>query len=282
MATETTREPENIAATLARVLPDAQIITNLSDPTLFHVVMPPGRTLERVDLESMLPAPRRTKGTFAFGDTTSFIAYVKHHAASNPGATVWCQFNPQTFALKFAGVLDDHQQGTAGWRGHTAAFEPTMSAEWKAWMGQNGKSFSQVDFAEWLENHEEDIAEANGLPTLLQMKTMATNFVARQEMRFKSAIRLQDGSVRMEYINDADESTVTEMKLFERFCIGIPVFWGGQPWQITARLKYSTSAGKVAFRYELVRPDRVHEAAAKELILIVREAIAPTPLRMGI
>lgn len=273
-------EVENIAATLARVLPETQIITR-GDDDLLHVALPQGQRLEEIDLERLLPNPRRTVATATFSDPASFTDYMRHHRTDANGATVWCAFNPQSYALSFTGVVDEHTPAAAGWRGHKAAFTPMMSAEWKAWLAQNSKPMSQLDFAEWIENHEEDFAEANGLPTLLQLKQMATNFVARQEMRFKSAIRLQDGGARLEYINDADDQTVADMKIFERFGIGIPVFWGGNPWQITARLKYSTAGGKLSFRYELIRPDRVHEAAAKELIEAVRAAVNPAPLRMG-
>lgn len=273
-------EAENLAATLARVLPKAELITN-ENASLLHVALPQGQRLEEIDLERLLDNPRRTVASATLIDAASFTDYVRHHRTDDNGATVWCGFNPQSYALSFVGVIDEHTPAQAGWRGHKATFTPMLSAEWKAWLGMNGKPMSQVEFAEWIENHEEDFAEANGLPTLLQLKTMATNFVARQEMRFKSAIRLQDGGARLEYINDADDQTVADMKVFERFGIGIPVFWGGQPWQITARLKYSTAGSKLTFRYELIRADRVHEAAAKELIESVRAAVAPAPLRLG-
>jgi len=71
------------------------------------------------------------------------------------------------------------------------------------------------------------------------------------------------------------------MKVFERFQIGIPVFWAGPGYLITARLKYRNNGGKVSFWFELIRPDRVHEAAAKELIAKVQEGIGAVPMLMG-
>jgi hypothetical protein len=71
------------------------------------------------------------------------------------------------------------------------------------------------------------------------------------------------------------------MQMFERFAIGIPVFHGGSAWSITARLKYRMAAGKVSFFYELVRPDRVHQGAALELIAQIRDSIGDVPLLMG-
>ncbi len=44
------------------------------------------------------------------------------------------------------------------------------------------------------------------------------------------------------------------------------MFWGGERWSVDARLRYRAREGKVVFWFELIRPDRVHEAAARALI----------------
>ena len=76
-------------------------------------------------------------------------------------------FNPQTFALKFSAVLDDHAPGIAGWRGHVATFEPDFSAEWKAWKSMDRKAMAQVTFAEWIQEHEDDINSGTAnMPTV--------------------------------------------------------------------------------------------------------------------
>lgn len=272
----------NIAETLARVLPVASILHPAS-PQLGDVIqfaVPKGFDLKEVDTEKLLPNPRRTAATATFAEADSFLAYVKRHA--KPESTVaWCNFNPQTFELSFKAVIDDHAADKAGWRAHKAEFTPAMSAEWKAWKGAHKTVMAQVAFAEWLQEHEEDIATVEGLPTSLQLMTMATEFVANEEHTLKSAVRLQSGGVRLTYIADPDKGTTEEMKLFEKFALGIPVFHGGSAWRITARLKYRNNAGKVTFFYELVRPDRVHEKAALELIAKVREGLGTVPLLMG-
>lgn len=277
-----TQQP-NIAETLARVLPKAEIIGLDGSPIdgdIFHVALPAGVTLKEIDTEALLDHPRRTTASATFADAESFLAYVKRHA--KPASTVaWCAFNPQTFALGFTAVIDDHGASDAGWRAHKAGFVPDMSAEWKAWKGANKNPFDQVPFAEWIQEHEEDIAAANGLPTSLQMLAMATEFVANEEHALKSAVRLQSGGVRLTYIADPDKGTTEDMKMFEKFALGIPVFHGGAAWSLTARLKYRIASGKVKFHYELVRPDRVHEHAALELIGKVRDGLGSVPLLMG-
>lgn len=274
----------NLAETLAEVLPEAKIVHTQQTPAeaeaVLHIAVPKTHELKTVDGERLLPHPRRTTATATLHDTASFVAYVKRHA--KPDTITWCSFDPQTYALSFAAVIDEHGPSAAGWRGHRAEFKPEMSAEWKAWMGMNGKPMSQVAFAEWIQDHEDDInSNTNGLPTSLQMHAMATEFVANEERVLKSTVRLQSGGVRLTYIADQDKGTTETMQMFERFAIGIPVFHGGPAWAMTARLKYRLGGGKVTFFYEFQRPDRVHDGAARELIHHVREGIGDVPLLMG-
>lgn len=277
--------PENVAATLARILPTASILYTAEDlngnPMRLQVALPAGVTITEIDFEKMMPSPRRTKARATFIDADSFIAYVKKH--TNNSTAGWCTFNPQTFALSFESVIDDHAATLPGWRDHHAVFVPEMSAEWKLWKAHEKKSFSQVAFAEFIEGNSDDITakEGDGFPSDLQMLKMATEFVANEERVLKSSVKLQSGGVRLTYIADPDAGTTESMSMFERFKIGLPVFHGGTAWGIVARLKYRLQGGAVTFHYELVRADRAHEAAAKELIAKISEAIAPVPLLMG-
>jgi len=276
-------EEENIAATLARVLPNAQIHASGIDGVKLLTV-PQGFKVEALDLEKFEGTPRRKKGTATFSSIESFAAYIATHAAD--GTTAWADFNPQTFALSFIGVLDENSKAGPGWREHRAKYVPDMSTEWKTWTGsahngRNTKVFTQVEFAEFIEANANDFLPADGLPTDLEMLTMATNFVANEERRLKSSVRLSSGGVRLEYVADVDTGTVEAMQLFEKFQIGIPVFQDGPAYPIVARLKYRQKDGKVSFFYELIRTDRVHRQAALEQISAMRESLGATPLLMG-
>lgn len=276
----------NLAETLHEILPDAKILathdTGVQGLIKAHVAVPKNFEMSaiEVDLEKFLPAPRTTTAQAVMGDDASFLAYIERHK-TEASTVVWCDFDPQTYRLSFTAVFDDHANGQPGWRRHSAKFTPRMSNEWTAWTKANKTSMPQVEFAEFLERQELDIAQKEGRPTCLQMMEMATNFEASSDKRLRSSVRLQDGSIRLEYIDGEDEKTIQQMKLFERFTIGIPVFWGGPAYLIDARLKHRSNAGKVSFHYELVRPDRSHEDAAHELIAKIREGINGTPLMLG-
>lgn len=283
---------ENIAATLAKELPRPQIVAAFqepnssgSEPGLVHLALPKGWTTSQLDNEKMLPNPRRITAAAAMTDAASFIAYVLRNR--NPGSVVWCEFNPTSYALQFTAVFDEHHT-KPGWRSHKATFKPAQSAEWGTWIRSDKQSKSQVAFAEFLEQNEQDISALEGFPTSLDMMKMATEFEARQDQRLKSTVRLQSGGIRLEYVADADSGTTEAMKIFDKFVIGIPVFWT-QPkageavaaYHVKARLRYRQAQGAVNFYYELIRPDLVHQRAALELIEQIRAGIGETPLLMG-
>lgn len=281
---ENTRE--NLAETLVRELPKPEVLLfqalneQLREKDgIAHVAIPKGFELKEIDLERLLPNPRRTKAAATFSDAESFLAYVARHASDR--TVCWASFNPQTYTLGFKAVIDEHDKATAGWRAHTASYTPDASAEWKVWSGQNEKAHGQLEFAAFIERNQPDIAAKDEYPTSLQMLAMATEFEANSDKRIKSVARLQGGGVRLEYIDDDNADTLSQMKVFERFQIGIPVFWAGPAYAIEARLKYRHGSGKVSFWYELIRADRVHEAAAKDLIERVRDGLGNVPLLMG-
>lgn len=275
----------NLADSLSDLLPDAHVVyqdDGGNGRIVTHIAVPERFRLETLDNESLMPAPSRVNVLATLSNIGSFIDYVKRHAVSN--SVVWCEFNPQTYKLRFAAVLDEiGAASTPAWRDHWAVYEPSTSAEWQVWTSNDGPKQikDQVSFAEFLERNGDDITTQAGYPTCLEMMKMATEFEANSEKMIRSVVRLQGGGVRIDYVNDDDAQTLGNMKMFERFQIGIPVFWSCAAFRIDARLKYRHNSGKVSFWYELIRSDRAHETAAKDLIEQVRSNIANVPLLMG-
>lgn len=289
------RETNDIARTLAEVLPKVQLLETVKPENinLFerrYLAVPKGSDIKEItlDLEHLLPAPRRTKAKAEFSDAASFVAYIKRHASD---ATVcWLDFNPQTYSLAFLAVIDEITKENSSWREHVAVFKPEMSAEWKAWTEKDKTIFGQLDFAEWIEEHADEItvptlqdgSTRTGIPTSLQMLGMATSLNLTNDFKLSSNVSLQSGGVKLEFIDQENEETKRQMELFKLFCIGIPVFHGtAQAWAIDARLKYRRNGSKALFFYELVRPDRTHQAAALSLINEVRDGLGDIPFFSG-
>lgn len=286
-------EIENIAQTLAKELPKPLVLFEQSSDkegqAILHLALPKNFQHIQVDTESLLDNPRRTKASAALTEPQAFLDYVTRHRG--PTTVVWADFNPVTFKLSFKAVIDEHgPEGLAGWRQHTASFTPVLSNEWGIWTGNNGSknAMDQFSFAMFLENQEEDIAAVDGYPTNLDMMKMATEFEARQDQAIKSTVRIQNGGVELSYVSNDDAQTIEKMKVFDKFKIGIPVFRGMKDemgkalgYIIEARLRYRTAQGKATFWYELVRPDKTHEAAAEQLIRTIKNGLGDVPMLMG-
>ena len=257
------QEAENIAATVAR---EARKPFALSADMN---AVPEGWKLE--DTGHMQPTPRRKKASVSLADAEGFISYLKRHG-SLASATIWCEADYQKGVVAYTGIINDHDEEVSGqqWRDHIAKLTPAKSVEWQRWTGKDRQRFSQAEFAYWIEDNMGDIATVDGFPSGTAMLTMATNLEIAQDSTIRSAIRLQSGGVRMEYIEDSNAETVKSMEVFSRFAIGVPVFWGGSAYMVEARLKHQLKVGKVDFWYELNRPDKVLEDAAKTLTSTIK------------
>jgi len=265
---------ENFAATLAREIKQPQEIASNESAARRRVALPPGWKLVEHDDSNLLPAPLRKKARVRLRDSDSFISYVKRHG-SLTDATVWCLADYTAGKVAFTAIINDHGEdpGKAAWRDHQALFSPEFSEEWRRWTGKNKQAFTQAEFAAFIEENLKDIASPEGanLPSGSAMLNMALQFESTQDMRFKSAIRLQNGGVNMSFVQDDDSQTLQQMAMFERFAIGIPVFWNGDAYQIDARLRYRQRDGKLSFWFELIRSDKVLEAAVTTVIDVIKE-----------
>lgn len=251
----------NLAETVAR---EARKPFPVSSDSTF-IAVPEGWKLE--DTEKTELAPRRKRGKVAVTDSDSFIGYVKRHG-SLANATIWCDANYTTGKVSFISIINDHggNECEPAWRDHLAAFTPIFSEEWKRWNSTNKQALGQAEFATFIEENLKDIASVEASPSGAQMLEMALSFEANQDMRFKSAIRLQNGGVQMSFVQDDDSQTLAKMQMFDRFSLGLPVFWNGDAYQLDARLLYRVRDGKLTFWFELIRQDKVLEASTKILI----------------
>lgn len=263
---------------LAKALLDAlqkpvEIVT--IDHNIQRAALPPGWTVHERDDVIFQDRPRRRTGKIDLTTSESFIDYINRHSIQN-ATSVYCDAQYDSGQVKFLAVINDHQAAQPDrelpeWRDHLASFSPKGSVEWSRWHGTNKQSMSQIEFALFIEENLRDIASVDGMPTGQQLLEMALSFEANQDMRFKSAARLQNGGIQMSFVQDDDSQTLAKMQMFDKISIGIPVFWSGDAYRIDARLRYRVRDGKLFFWYELIRPDKVIEDATKTLIDTIRE-----------
>lgn len=276
------KEPlHNLAETLARELKKPFEIASDELSNVRRIALPPGWNLQELDDERLLERPRRKVAHVRLDDAESFVAYVNRHSTMD--TTVWVKADYPAGKIEVSSILNDHpgaEEESSAWRDHLAIYLPRFSEEWIRWKNGDKKPMTQTEFATFIEDNIADIAGGDGFPVGADMLRMAIDFEAKQDMRFKSAIRLQSGGVDLAFVQQEDNGTLEKMKLFDRFAIGVPVFWGDAAYRVEARLRYRVREGKLSFWYELIRADKVMEAAAHSIVAKIAEA-TQRPIFLG-
>lgn len=269
---------------LANAIRPAELVSQSQEGHIKRYALPPGWVEKIFDEEHLLDQPARKKGNVNLDDIGSYIDYINRHKSPS-STTIYVIADYVGGSVSFRCVINDHEAylgtvPTQNWKDFVALYQPRKSVEWERWTRNNKEAFSQFEFATFIEDNLQDIAESEGMPTAIQLLEMATKFQATMDMRFKSNIRTQNGGVDLIFVNDDDAQTVEKMKMFEKISIRMPVFWGGEPYRVTARLRYRVKDGGLKFWYELIREDKVMEDATKTMIEKIK-ADTGAPLFFG-
>ena len=259
------KEQEKTPNLIASLLQEPKVVTPRNNGCDV-VALPEGYKIQEIDIEKYLPTPRRKTANVNVEDVDSFLTYLEMHGALN--TTIWVSVDYDASSMYINAIINDNGSApdAAQWRDHTIKFKPKMANEFLTWIRSDKHKKSQVEFAEFIDSNQMDIVSAEGYPTNGDILQMALNFEAKQDLRFKSSVRLQSGGINMTYVSDDDKGTIEQMKLFEKFALGIPVFLNGDAYQLEAKLRYRHRDGQVFFWYELVRPDLVFKSACETII----------------
>lgn len=212
------------------------------------------------DLEHLLPAPKRKRGTIKVADQESFVAMIDVHRTAS--TTVYAQMSPP----KFVAVIDDHGDWP-GWREHRIVWNAELSSEWKTWAGANKRAMKQVEFAQFIEDNLPDIIEPPGADMLEVSRTLE----AKKKVNFASGIRLSNGQTELVYEEEIQGTAAKgKLQIPEAFVIAIPALEGGPRYRISARLRYRIDGAALFMWFDLERPHKVLEDA----VAVARQAIA--------
>lgn len=222
-----------------------------------YTVIPQGATV--ADLEHMLLTPQRRKGKVTLRDTDSFIQYVIVERTDE--TRIYANTEPPSFTAVF--------NDGPGWKDHRAVYSCPLSREWTTWNGSSGKSATQEQFAQFIENNLPDVAN----PPAAEMLEISRSLEAKKKVNFASGIRLSNGQNELTYEEEISGTAAKgKLQVPETFTIGIPVFEGGERYAVEARLRYRIAdGGKLAMWYELVRPHKILEDAVANVRKVIAE-----------
>lgn len=219
-----------------------------------QVILPPGWKREDITTQvaAQKDAPARKRGSVELHDVASFVLYCEDQGAKESGYLY-------AIAEKhcIVAVFNDHQAGP-GWQDHRATLALTKTREAEIWLKHNTVPMEQEAFATFLEDNIADVVEPSG-EVLLKV---ALTLQAKTDVSFRSARRLDNGQVQLQYSETIDARAGDgDLVIPREFSIGIRLFKNVPGYKLRARLKYRLAASKVRFWYELDRPlDAIEEA----------------------
>lgn len=232
-------------------------------------LLPPGWTAHRQDLSPVIvneERPRRVRGLIVVDSASDLVTAVKQRTLDGYAPVLYGYEE----GLRLIAVLNDPQNSLPAWGDYQVVAQLRRTPEWEAWLDSQGLQ-SQEEFAEFIEDHLEDIVD----PPAADMLELAQTFHAHTTARFQRATRLQSGSVSLTYEEDEQVTAGGDRSITipREFTIAVRLFAGVERFKVTARLRYRVGRGTLELGWVLNRPadleravfDEQLDAAATEL-----------------
>lgn len=218
--------------------------------------------------------PMRKTGTVALSEHGSFAAYVSAHAL-DAVTTLWADRDHG----RVIAVLNDHEaspDGEAGWGDHRATLTLRETPSWQAWCGASGKLTPQAAFAEFLEDHAGDVVD----PDHARLLEVASSIEATKDVAHKSAVRLDNGEVKVRYEEtiEARAGQAGDLTIPTRIELALSPYEGMDPYRVTARFRYRLRDGAMSLGVVLDRPEDVLRAAFADVLDAIEAETGIKPL----
>ncbi|WP_261666924.1 YfdQ family protein [Erwinia mallotivora] len=266
---------KDVEGTLVSEIRDLTAISLVPKTEIPAIALPDKYSLE--SLESHQLSPSRIRQRVRLISPASLIAYI----------TKFKDERSVVFAdkenTKIVAVLDYHESASAAnWGEHKASYDCPFSDDWKEWAGRDKKAMNQTDFAEFLENHIQNVAPVSDDykgPSGTALLEMVLAFQETRKAEFKSVRRLQDGTYQMAYSDE--KSGAGNTSLPEKISLAISPFHNGSPYQVDARIRYRLRDAQLVLWYELIEPQKIVEHAFQEIIVDLENQLADVPVFEG-
>jgi uncharacterized protein YfdQ (DUF2303 family) len=238
--------------------------------------------------------PARRQGTAELKALESFIAHVNRFKDAD--SAIFAE--PEQRAAKLTAVLDYHRAGAKGeprFGGHLATYSFPLSDEWLAWTKTEGRTFSQTEFAQFIEDRIADAAnpkDANEgtrslveklgaeLATPNKLLELSRGLSVRVDQRVVNAKTLQTGEGQIQFSETHQDEQGAPLKVPGAFLLSIPVFKLGALYQVPVRLRYRVKDQAVAWSFALYRTDLLFQHAFQTACDVAKTETA-CPLFVG-
>lgn len=222
--------------------------------------------------------PERINAARVFHRPHSFVDYLAEHAPEPPDDSPLML--PRTARIygdasraTFLAVIDDHHLKAPSHCTHTATLRLAPTPEWSAWANNDGQLLDQVRFAEFIEDHLDQLVE----PSAADMLEIAQHLEATRNVQHRSGTRLTSGRIQFVLDETLDARTRNaagqSIEIPETFVIGARIYEGTSPYRVTCRLRYRiNNEGKLTLGYKIQARETLVETATDEIAAQVAEA----------
>jgi len=223
------------------------------------------------DVSEYKESPDRIQENLQAHTIDGFLSYVERFSGDETTIFV----DPTDGTLR--AVFDyHHPEGGPQHADHSVAYSPSHSDAWDRWVGVSGNLMRQRDFAEFIEEHVENIAN----PTGSEMLTVARNLNATRNVEFKSSRQPDTGDVQLKYQEETDGSVGEsgEIDIPEFITLSIPVFEGGMLYEVKCRLRYRIKHQNLKMGIKILRKDDLIEDAIELYLQEVEHTVEEVPV----
>lgn len=243
------------------------------------LAVPAGRHLvdARTYLEEVEGAPWRSRGDTNVDSIESLVDMVRRHASESSVIYVEA-FSPQPVVTA---VLNDDATGKPGFRDWVVRYVPKLSDEWNRWHGSDGASMGMQTFGEHIEDNILDILDPKTAPKSVSvtlerlavkaadaatLQGLAREFHVNVNHAVKEARNLQSGETQLIFDEGHTDAKGKPIRVPGAFIVKIPMFQGGDPFAIVARLRYRVRSGQITWSYHLFRTDLIQRTVMSEMV----------------
>lgn len=232
----------------------ALIDADLSCPIM---VRPDGTV---IDLTPHLPAPTRKRGTIVVFDAASFNQVIRDNDGAG-NVAIYLDRDPNKPVIE--AVLNGHGKGGPGWGDLRAKIEFRPTPQWAKWKGIDGKLMGQTEFAEFIEDNLADIEKPSGAAML----EIVTQFHATRTTAFRRAVKLSNGQVQFENIENTEAKVGAGMiEVPEEITLRLAPLQGSVPYAVPARFRYRLDDGKLRLGVKLERVEDLMNRVLEDVI----------------
>lgn len=207
-------------------------------------------------LEHLREAPVRNRYTQVLTTLSGFCAFLGIQKTEKDGKPV---VFADRQALTFTGILNHpHTGDNPAWMDRRVKVSRVISRKLSKWKERDGKKMSQEEFALFLEEHIEDIADPSGAEVL----SFAETLEATRTETFKSSIVTGTGETKLTY--SSERQGEQSSKLITDIKLGVPLFEMGDPYEVKVKIFHRVNDGKLIFWFNLRHLDYLIDKAWAE------------------